>query len=314
MKFTTLPGWVSPALKCTIGLSIVIWLVMRFNPAELIATLSAMDLLLICAALVVYALTLLVLALRWRFVLSRMGYQVPVWCAYQGFAAGILISDLTPARLGELSRPLTIRDRVPVPAGLGSVFLDRYCDFIALFILGTGGLLLLSAFRSPEIMIVMALLLTIPITILTAFWVRREWALFLIRKVGIRQISDFSHTLCDALDSLKTPGQTMGIALSLTLSAWFLQSLRLVLIVAAAGYIVPIQELVLIQPLISSLALLPISLSGLGIVEGGYVSLFTWYGIPAAAGLAIALLDRALTVGFHLIVGIRYALRTVGSP
>jgi uncharacterized protein (TIRG00374 family) len=313
MKVGIISGWIKIGLKLIIGIAIIVFLSMRFNPSEIIAALANVYIPLLILAVTVYAGTLLFLSLRWRFILKKMGHHIPVPVAYQAFIAGILISDLTPARIGELSRPLTIRDRIPVPAGLGSVFLDRYCDFIAIFTLGCGGILLLSAAHSPALLMVVIIVLSVPIILLSAFWFRRRWVLGLLHSFKIGWISQFADNLGKAMDSLETPGKTMGIAILFTLVIWFTQSLRIVLIALSAGFFIPIQELVLVQPLISALALIPISISGLGFVEGGYVTLFAQYGVPAATGLAIALLDRVLTVGFHFIVGIRYALRTVGE-
>lgn len=313
MKLFPLSPRIKQVLKLLIGISILAWLLIRFDPHDILAALAGVNIVLLAIAIVVYASTLFLLSLRWRFILSRLGYEIPPVVAYQGFVAGILISDLTPARVGELSRPLTIRDRVPVPAGLGSVFLDRYCDFIAIFILGSGGILLISAAHSPVILLVSIAILSIPITVLSLFWFRRSAAIRLIKRFGIAKVTDFAVKFGDAMDNLAHPIRTMSISIGGTLGVWILQSLRLVLIAGAAGFVLPIQQMVFIQPLISALALIPLSLSGLGFVEGGYVTIFAQYGIPAAAGLAIALLDRFLTVSVHLILGLRYALQTLGK-
>lgn len=304
-------GWIKIILKFSIGIGIILFLLLRFNPKDIFDAIYDVQIPLLFVAVALYAVTLLLLSLRWRFILRKMGHTLPVMVTYQAFVAGILISDLTPARIGELSRPLTIRERVPIPAGLGSVFLDRYCDFVAIFLLGCGGVLLLSAAHSPTLMLIMIFILLIPIILLSAFWFQRTWVLTLIQKMRISRVTEFAQHLSKAMDSLENPGRTMGIAVFFTLTIWLLQSSRIVIITIAAGYFIPIQELILIQPLISALALIPISLSGLGFVEGGYVTLFTQYGIPVASGLAIALLDRLLTVMFHLVFGLRYALRTI---
>lgn len=311
MKINTIPGWIKTVLKFAIGIAIIAWLSLRFNPAEIIDALTGVEISLLILAVCVYGITLLLLSLRWRFILKQMGFTIPVLAAYQGFVAGILISDLTPGRVGEISRPLTVREWVPVPTGLGSVFLDRYCDFVAIFILGCGGILLLSAAHSPALLLMMAGILSVPILLLTAFWLKRTTVLKLVHLFRIPRLTGFADHLGNAMDALVHPVATMGTSILFTMMIWILQSLRMVLIASAAGFFIPIQEMILIQPLISALALIPISISGLGFVEGGYVTLFAQYGIPAAAGLAIALLDRFLTVGFHLVIGIRYALRTV---
>ncbi|MFH0968174.1 MAG: lysylphosphatidylglycerol synthase transmembrane domain-containing protein [Methanobacteriota archaeon] len=313
MKVNAIPGWIKTIIKLIIGVGIIVFLSLKFNPSDIIKAIANVQIPLLILAVAVYSGTLLLLSLRWRFILKKMGHHIPIMVTYQAFIAGILISDLTPARIGELSRPLTIRDQVPVPVGISSVFLDRYCDFIAIFILGCGGIFLFSAARSLYMILVMVIILSIPIGLLSAFWFKRTWALKMLHIFKVGKINEFADHLGSAMDSLNEPKKTMGIAIFFTLIIWIFQSLRVVLISAAAGYIIPIQELVLVQPLISALALIPLSISGLGFVEGGYVTLFAQFGVPVATGLAIALLDRFLTVCFHMVVGIRYALRAVSA-
>jgi uncharacterized membrane protein YbhN (UPF0104 family) len=77
------------------------------------------------------------------------------------------------------------------------------------------------------------------------------------------------------------------------------------------GYDGPLYILFFLQPLVSALALIPITISGLGLVEGGIAALLFQFDVPLAAGLSIALLDRVLTTAFHLLVGGRYATRVL---
>ena len=68
---------------------------------------------------------------------------------------------------------------------------------------------------------------------------------------------------------------------------------------------------VLFVPLISFLLALPISLSGLGVREGGYVYLFGRAGVPPHAALSLSLSFYAVSVGTGLIGGIIYAVQSL---
>ncbi len=305
------PTWGRPLIKLSAGIILLLWLSIIFNPKEILNAITGVQISFLIVAFFIYAFTLFLLSMRWRFILKKMGYSIPMLVAYQGFVAGILISDFTPARIGELSRPLTIKNQVPISIGLGSVFLDRYCDFIAIFILGSAGILLLSASLSPLLLLITIIILSTPIILFSIFLFKRAKILVFVDMIKIPYASKFAHKLSDAMDNLIQPTRTIGVAIPFTIGVWVLQSARVVCIAKATGYILPIQDLFLIQPLISALTLVPLSLSGLGFVEGGYVSIFAHYGIPVATGLAIALLDRIITVGFHSILGIRYAIQTL---
>jgi uncharacterized membrane protein YbhN (UPF0104 family) len=65
----------------------------------------------------------------------------------------------------------------------------------------------------------------------------------------------------------------------------------------------------MILPLISALSLIPVTIAGLGLVEGGLMAVIATYGVPVSAALSIAILDRGLTMLFHFAVGGRIAIR-----
>jgi uncharacterized protein (TIRG00374 family) len=95
----------------------------------------------------------------------------------------------------------------------------------------------------------------------------------------------------------------------ITMIAWLTQALRTMLVVRAFGFDVPLHVLFLLQPLLSALSLIPITVSGLGLIEGGVTAMLAGLGVPSAIGMAVALTDRILTVIVHVLIGTRYATR-----
>jgi uncharacterized membrane protein YbhN (UPF0104 family) len=79
------------------------------------------------------------------------------------------------------------------------------------------------------------------------------------------------------------------------------------LIALSLGVKIPLWYFLLFIPLISFLLVLPISLSGLGVREGGYIYLFAQAGVSAPLALAMSLLFYALNVAAGLIGGVLYA-------
>ncbi|MHB9032640.1 MAG: lysylphosphatidylglycerol synthase transmembrane domain-containing protein [Anaerolineae bacterium] len=64
-------------------------------------------------------------------------------------------------------------------------------------------------------------------------------------------------------------------------------------------------------PILSTLLILPISVSGLGVREGGYVVLFAQAGVASAEALAMSLLFYGLNVLTGLIGGILYLIQSI---
>lgn len=294
-------------LRIVISLIIIALLLHKFDPYQVLSNIRAARIHYLALAALVYSFTFLILSSRWRMILSHMGYALPLPVAYQAFVGGMIISDLTPARVGDLSRPLLVRDRLDLSTGVASVVIDRYADILTTFILGVTGITLLvhkSTYIVLSLSTVLALLLGA-----SALWVKRSFVIRTIERLGSPRSNSLANGLDTVISSMEGMQWILAKAVLMTAIAWITHALRLVLIAKSVGYDVPLGSLYLLQPLVSILALFPFTISGLGLVEGGMTALLSGLGVPVAAGISIALMDRAITVTFHVLAGGRYAAR-----
>ncbi|MDD1762408.1 MAG: flippase-like domain-containing protein, partial [Methanothrix sp.] len=169
-------------LRIVISLIIIALLLHKFDPYQVLSTIRTARIHYLALAALVYSFTFLILSSRWRMILSHMGYALPLPVAYQAFVGGMIISDLTPARVGDLSRPLLVRDRLDLSTGVASVVIDRYADILTTFILGVTGITLLvhnSTYMILSLSTVLALLLGA-----SALWVKRSFVIRTIERLG----------------------------------------------------------------------------------------------------------------------------------
>ena len=290
-----------------IGLLLIAVLLYRFNPEVVFSTIISASVGYILLAVMVYAITFSILSIRWRTILRSMGKNIKFLSAYQAFANSMIISDLTPGRIGEFSRPFLVRDKVDLGRGIASVAVDRYADILTILILGLSGMVL---WVQDGIYLILACLTILSIVIFSlAFWFKRHLIINRIGRLGSSRISRFFCGLDEALNEVTDIRSLMVKSVLLTAVAWITHALRIVLIAKSIGYDAPMMMLFFFQPLISALAIIPLTISGLGLVEGGLAALLTGLGIPIAAGISIALLDRIITVAFHILVGGRCAMK-----
>jgi uncharacterized protein (TIRG00374 family) len=300
------------AAKLLIGLLIIAALLYKFNLSEVALTMRSAKPMYLMLGIFVYSITFLILSTRWRMILTHMDANIPLSQAYQAFAGGVLLSDITPARIGDLSRPLMIRDRIDVNKGFASVIIDRYVDILTVFTLGFAGILLFSQLFGAHLgfAAIFLLIVFLPTSLL---WINRPLMIRQIERLGWARLTDLAHSFDYAVKTLENIPGLMIRCIFMTIIAWITQALRVILIAKSVGYDVPMQVLFLLQPLISALSLIPITISGLGLVEGGLTALLAALGVPLAAGISIALLDRAITVAFHILAGGRYATRILST-
>lgn len=294
--------------RLLVGLLILGALLYRFDPGEIIQNIRSASPRYLAAGILVYALTFLVLTARWRMILSGMGERLPIAAAYQAFAGGVLLSDFTPARIGDLSRPLMVKDRIDLNRGVISVVIDRYADILTIGLLGTFGLLIYSDLFSFHLVFVILLLLAALLSA-SLLWLKRLYLIKGMERLGWNRLTQAVHDLDAAASALDRLWVLIAKSVLMTIFAWPLHALRLVLIAKSVGFDVPLHVLFFLQPLVTALTLIPITISGLGLVEGGLAALLFQLDVPLAAGLSIALIDRSLTTAFHLLVGGRCATR-----
>jgi hypothetical protein len=80
------------------------------------------------------------------------------------------------------------------------------------------------------------------------------------------------------------------------------------LVALALGIRISLFYFLVFIPIISFLLALPISFSGLGVREGGYVLLFGQAGVPPSLAFAMSLCVYAIAVATGLIGGVLYML------
>jgi uncharacterized protein (TIRG00374 family) len=275
--------------------------------AILSTILSASPLLLLLVP-AVYSITFLILSLRWRRILHALGEDLSLSDAYQAFAGGMILSDLTPGRIGDLSRSLLVRDKVALNKGLASVVVDRYADILTIFALGLWGMLFLAQ-RGPYNLLASTVILMI-LASTSLLWLSRSFVLGVLRRRSSRFV-EITNALEDAFCDVRGVKGLMAGSVLMTILAWITHALRIAIIARSLGYDIPLTMLIFGLPLVSALSLIPVTISGLGLVEGGLAVLLTGAGVPAAVGVSIALMDRAITVAFHILVGARAAARAI---
>jgi uncharacterized protein (TIRG00374 family) len=244
-------------------------------------------------------------------IIEYLGDPIPLGVAYQAFAGGVLYSDFTPARVGDVTRAILIKDRVNIKTGIISVIIDRYIDIIVLIGLGTLGLVLLSSNRSSILPVVAFFFLISIFIVFGIFLIQPSRALSVIKKIPVSFIQEWGIHLNDALLKFRNGKSIIVKGIAITLLAWVTHAIRLFLIALGLGYLLPVPDLYLILPLISALALIPITISGLGLVEGGLMTVLAGYGVPISTALSIAILDRGFTIIFHGLAGGGYAVKKI---
>ena len=298
-------------VRVAIGITLVLLLFFFVSPSAVIQSLRSANPFFLIYAVLVYALSFLLLTTRWRLIVAHMGGHIPLGEAYQAFAGGVLYSDFTPGRIGDFTRAILVKERIGIHKGTISVFIDRYIDIIVLTGLGIVAVVIYSS-RFASILPIFALIVLVIIFAgVTILFLRNSWIFSLLQKIPFFNIPESASHLQKAFLEFKDGKKVIVEGIILTLLTWITHALRIILITIGLGYTLPLSDLFLILPLISALSLIPVTIAGLGLVEGGLMAVLAGYGIPLSVALSIAIIDRGLTMLFHFVIGGRCAVKNI---
>ncbi len=233
-------------------------------------------------------------ALRWRSILARVDVPVSMATSVGSYCAGAMMGILTPGRIGELAKAVFVRSwRRDASWGLafGSVVLDRIIDvaaFAVVAVLGFVWVTLPSSWRftgqlGAVMLLVAGACASTYVWAVLSYSGPGERVKELVRsRLGVSG-NDFFATLKVAV------GRGMIPLACWTVLAYALFFASFVLLVRALGSSLPAGVACWGISLASLGAILPISISGIGVRDSILIALFAAWDEPAARVLAISL-------------------------
>jgi uncharacterized protein (TIRG00374 family) len=288
---------------------IVNWREMQEVPVEI----SRANPWLVLLAFLVYYLGFPLRGWRWTKLLRGAGYKVKVKDGTEILVLSWLVNCVVPAKLGDLYRAYLLKLNSPVSATktLGTVFMERILDLIAIAALGI--LAGYWRFRSslsdlPQSLQVIFAFGVVVIVVLIV-------ALVVMRNFGRRVIGalPLPHRVVDLYDRFEE-GVFSSVGLRglpllgvLTTLIWLTEALRLYFVYRALGFSevdMGLSGAMFVALIGSLLTAVPFTPAGLGLVELGMVGVLTTiFKATRPHAAAIIVVDRAISVFSIVLLG-----------
>lgn len=270
----------------------------RMDVGLVAETMAAVRANFLLGALVLYPGLILLKAWRWRMLLRQQHINYSLVAAYAAYNSSLGAGYATPGRVGEFVKALYLRQDEDVPLGqaISSVVMDRLFDLYLLLMTAWGGMVIFSlpGPLSTVAVVVLVLGALAPLLILIPVMARRLTVL-LMRLLPILGVARYREEIKRTLNGFdRGMEQLLSIRLLFPLlvtgvayAVFYLQcylialALRLPLSYAYAAFCVSIASL---------LALLPISISGLGVRDATFLALLLPLGVTAELAISYSLL------------------------
>jgi hypothetical protein len=249
-------------------------------------------------------------AYRWQVLLQIQKLEVPLSRLTSLYFIGTFFNSVLPTGFGgDVVRMYELTKQSDQGTeSVSTVLVDRLCGFVVLFIMASLALPFSYRLIPP---LVSAMIVGITVLTLLGVWMALSdgvwsWlsAVPLVKRlIGMPKVQQFRFSLA----AYRTRAISGALLASLAFNV-LLMVFNYLIALALGIRISPWYFLIFI-PIISFLLTLPVSVSGLGVREGGYVLLFGQAGVPSSLAFALSLCVYAAAVATGLIGGLLYALQ-----
>ncbi len=250
-----------------------------------LSVLRKVDLKLIAIASMIYATSYIFRGYRFKYILSKLGYTLPLLFCSEGVAVSQMTNVVIPARLGDLARVYVFRIKgVRATSILSGLAVERIFDLIVVVSLAFVSIVTLSSFD----------LLSTP-TYATILLVIIFALVFLLSRME----NVVGKIMKDAGEAMKAGFMITALV---TLLVWIIDSFVCYVILMAFG--ISDFAIVILAVMIANIAkAIPITPGGIGTYEAVMTGILAMNGVPSDVAFVVALVDHTIKNVITLILG-----------
>ncbi len=283
-------------LPLVVGLGLILIIVQQIDFVAFRSIILNADRLLLSVALLLSAANLVLGTVRWQILLKHLDVRVPLSRLFRFVLQSIAVNLFIPGGIaGEFSRALSLHiGHTEAGPAYSSVITDKLLGLIGFLVLATIAVLL-EWRKLWEINIIwpvaaFGLILLIVSSVLYSGRVSRALTQRLQRLPTVQRVS---RLLTDNLQSYRRAPLVLFKTFGIAVAAHMLQIICTWTIGLALGVELGFFTYFLYVPIIAVAAAVPVSNSGIGVRETGFVLLLSLAGANAESALAISLIFTA---------------------
>jgi uncharacterized protein (TIRG00374 family) len=227
---------------------------------------------------------------------------------------GMIVGDITPGRSGYFLTPPIMKKTsgIPITDGMACIFAPQGIEFILKVGGAAAALIYISSISNVSknfiisAMIGAILLFAVGIIMLLLSWQDEDISSKFLSKVPI--LNSFTGNLSFFKKKSILIKNSLDKILILYMIGWFFATLQWYFLAKAIGIDISFFAIFLLHPLITILMFVPISPAGLGLMEGGVILVFSFFGISSAAAMAFSVLVR-INILFVDLIGLKTVMK-----
>jgi uncharacterized protein (TIRG00374 family) len=290
-------------VQVLIGIAILALLFYEINLHDVLKTIKEANILLFALAAASYLCYHFFMAYRLSYLLKKMGNAIRFSHSFFAHVAGMLTADVTPGSAGFFLVPYYLKNRTncSISKGMAAILAPQGIEFILKVVGGAFGVIFFITVISSDIRanvlvpfcIGGGIFFVLGVAILWIVWTSESYSSNLLAKIPL--IRKFKHQFDEMKENSNHLKGSIFVIIGIYFICWTLLAVQWQLLGLALG----VTELsflayFFLHPLITILRFVPITVSGLGLMEGATAIMFLLLGIPngMTLGLSFSLLVR----------------------
>jgi len=298
----------STLIRGTVSLALLLFLASSVDWSEIGSLLQATAWPPLAFAIVLIAGLVGLSALKWRLLLTMHRVSITMGDAFRLYWIGIFFSNFLPSSIGgDAVRVALLHNTHNLTTVAATVVEERATGFLVLVALSTGALI-----WGPQYPPYLALPLWSGVMVAAGLLTALLFLPALSIPLPIKRIMDhLPGVLARVLNAVTRVARATtalhrdprSLATTLFLSCIYYLGIVLVQYAIFRGCGVPIAflDILWIAPLTLLIGAIPISLNGIGLVEGAFVLLYGYVGVTPEQAFTAALLNRFMGLGVSLV-------------
>jgi len=306
-----LPGWLTLVLRAAATLALMAVVLRGIEWPKLLLLLEQCDWRWWFVGFVVSILVQMLAAVRWAALARPIGFPYPVTTFVWRFFEGTFFNLCLPSSIGgDVVKAYRLADSTPGRLLAGcTVVADRLTGLAALGVLA--GTAMIAREWSLDVASIVAVAAGLLGIALLAFWLGVGSIDRLLTLIPERHAA--RHFLSQLLPYAMRPS-LMIRAVGWSLLVQVGGSLAVAFVARGLGVVQPLSVWFAVVPLVALAMVVPLSINGVGVREGGLVLLLGPVGVSKDAAVAIGLLWFLATILTGLIGGVLFLLEPKSAP
>ena len=290
--------------KIAISLGLIAYVFSKVHLEAVLASLAAANPWLILAALVFYVLAVIINGLKWDVLLAALEVSVPFREVLRYVFVGFFFNNVLPANIGgDVMRGYGMArttDRTAEAAV--SVVVDRMVGLLAFVSTAAVMAIVVITVMGHEnlrwlfnLALIALVLMVAAMAVLISRRLRRK-----VRQVltwgPLTRLAPMYDSVSNALDAYRFRYRALLTAFLIALVGLMVTNFVNWLLFEAVGGGVPFVDVLLFNPLIALVLLVPISIGGHGVIQGAYPFFYSLLGVPREQAVAVSVLMSAIII------------------